>query len=69
MSNILSLGELDDRFALIVQILQRNWHCSFLGLVSRSPCLLVETNQLHASFIDHPLIIHRKGENPGFLFQ
>ena len=41
----------------------------FLGLVSRSPCLFVETNQLHASFIDHPLIIHRKGENPGFLFQ
>ena len=69
MSNILSLGELDDRFALIVQVLQRNWHCSFLGLVPCSPCLLVETNQLHASFINHPLIIHRKDKNLGFLFQ
>ena len=41
---------------------------SIAGLVLRLPHLLVNANQLHVGFIDHPLIIRCKSKFLGYLF-
>ena len=68
LRHTLALGEFHNRLALGVQELQWNRRESILGLVQCLPHLLVDANQLHVSFIDHPLVISRKGELIGYLF-